>query len=41
MLTRIEVLNDPCLRSLRQDLGPFHVLVGPNAGSPRENSFAP
>jgi AAA domain, putative AbiEii toxin, Type IV TA system len=31
MITRIEALNDRCLRYIRQDLGPFHVLVGPNA----------
>ena len=31
MITRIEVLNYRCLRYIRQDLGPFHVLVGPNA----------
>ncbi len=31
MITRIEALNYRCLRYIRQDLGPFHVLVGPNA----------
>ncbi len=31
MITRIEALNYRCLRYVRQDLGPFHVLVGPNA----------
>ncbi len=31
MITRIESLNYRCLRYIRQDLGPFHVLVGPNA----------
>jgi AAA15 family ATPase/GTPase len=31
VITRIEALNYRCLRYIRQDLGPFHVLVGPNA----------
>jgi predicted ATPase len=31
MITRIEALNYRCLRYVRQPLGPFHVLVGPNA----------
>lgn len=31
MITQIEALNYRCLRYIRQDLGPFHVLVGPNA----------
>ncbi len=31
MITRIEALNYRCLRYICQDLGPFHVLVGPNA----------
>jgi predicted ATPase len=31
MITRVEALNYRCLRYIRQDLGPFHVLVGPNA----------
>lgn len=31
MITLIEALNYRCLRYVRQDLGPFHVLVGPNA----------
>lgn len=31
MITLIEALNFRCLRSTRQPLGPFHVLVGPNA----------
>lgn len=31
MITRIETLNYRCLRSLSKPLGPFHVLVGPNA----------
>src|SRR5437773_5151282 len=31
MITRIEAWNYGCLRSIRQDLGPFHALVGPNA----------
>lgn len=31
MITQIEALNYRCLRYVRQDLGPFHVLVGPNA----------
>ena len=31
MLTLIEALNFRCLRHVRQPLGPFHVLVGPNA----------
>jgi hypothetical protein len=31
MITRIEALNYRCRRYVRQDLGPFHVLVGPNA----------
>lgn len=31
MITLIEALNYQCLRYVRQPLGPFHVLVGPNA----------
>jgi len=31
MISRIEVLNFRCLRYIRQSLGRFHVLVGPNA----------
>jgi hypothetical protein len=31
MITLIEALNYRCLRYVRQPLGPFHVLVGPNA----------
>src|SRR5436309_4097587 len=31
MITRIEALCYRCLRYVRQPLGPFHVLVGPNA----------
>jgi predicted ATPase len=31
MITRIETWNYRCLRYIQQDLGPFHVLVGPNA----------
>ena len=31
MITLIEALNFRCLRYVRQPLGPFHVLVGPNA----------
>jgi predicted ATPase len=31
MITRIEALNYRCLHYVRQDLGTFHVLVGPNA----------
>ena len=31
MITRIEALNYRCLEVHPQDLGPFHVLVGPNA----------
>jgi predicted ATPase len=31
VITRIEALNYRCLRYVRQDLSPFHVLVGPNA----------
>lgn len=31
MITVIEALNFRCLRFIRQPLGPFHVLVGPNA----------
>jgi predicted ATPase len=31
MISLIEVLNYRCLRYVRQELGPFHVLVGPNA----------
>ncbi len=31
MITRIEANGFRCLKSVRQDLGPFHVLVGPNA----------
>jgi len=31
MITRIEALNYKCLRYVKQDLGNFHVLAGPNA----------
>ncbi len=31
MIKLIEALNFRCLRYIRQQLGPFHVLVGPNA----------
>ncbi|MFN4258579.1 MAG: hypothetical protein ACK4RK_04730 [Gemmataceae bacterium] len=31
MLTLIEALNYRCLRYVHQPLGPFHILVGPNA----------
>lgn len=31
MIRQIEALNFRCLRYIRQPLGPFHVLVGPNA----------
>ena len=31
MIRTIEALNYRCLRHVRQELGPFHVLVGPNA----------
>jgi len=31
MITLIEAKNFRCLRYIRQPLGPFHVLVGPNA----------
>ncbi|MCU0292533.1 MAG: ATP-binding protein [Thermoanaerobaculaceae bacterium] len=31
MITLIEALNYRCLRYIKQPLGPFHVLVGPNA----------
>ena len=31
MFSRIECLNFRCLRYINQPLGPFHVLVGPNA----------
>lgn len=31
MITLIEALSFRCLRAIRQPLGPFHVLVGPNA----------
>ncbi len=31
MISLIEALNYRCLRYVRQELGPFHVLVGPNA----------
>jgi predicted ATPase len=31
MIRLIEAMNYRCLRHLRQPLGPFHVLVGPNA----------
>jgi len=31
VITRIEALNYRCLRYVAQDLGPFQVLVGPNA----------
>lgn len=31
MISLIEALNYRCLKYVRQELGPFHVLVGPNA----------
>ncbi len=31
MITLIEALNYRCLHHVHQDLGPFHVLVGPIA----------
>ena len=31
MISRVEALGYRCLRYVRQDLGQFHVLVGPNA----------
>lgn len=31
MITQIEALNYRCLRYIKQPLGPFHILVGPNA----------
>ncbi len=31
MITLVEALNYRCLRHISQPLGPFHVLVGPNA----------
>jgi predicted ATPase len=31
MISLIEALNYGCLRDVRQPLGPFHILVGPNA----------
>jgi predicted ATPase len=31
MISLIEALNYRCLKNVRQELGPFHVLVGPNA----------
>ena len=31
MFSLVEALNYRCLRYVRQELGPFHVLVGPNA----------
>ena len=31
MITLIEALNYRCLRYVSRPLGPFHVLVGPNA----------
>jgi predicted ATPase len=31
MITLVEALNYRCLHHVRQDMGPFHVLVGPNA----------
>ena len=31
MITLIEALNYRCLRNVSQTMGPFHVLVGPNA----------
>jgi predicted ATPase len=31
MITLIEALNFRCLRYVKQPLGPFHVLIGPNA----------
>ena len=31
MIRLVEALNFRCLRYVRQPLGPFHVLVGPNA----------
>ena len=31
MIALVEALNFRCLRYVRRSLGPFHVLVGPNA----------
>ena len=31
MITRIEALNYQCLRYVKKDLEPFHILIGPNA----------
>lgn len=31
MITLVEAMNYRCLRYVRQRLGPFHILVGPNA----------
>src|SRR3989339_1167741 len=31
MISLIEALNFRCLRYIKQPLGPFHILVGPNA----------
>jgi predicted ATPase len=31
VITLIEALNFRCLRYIRRPLGPFHILVGPNA----------
>ena len=31
MITLIEAHNFRCLQYIRQSLGPFHVLIGPNA----------
>jgi len=31
MITRIQARNYRCLRYVDQELGPFHVLIGPNA----------
>ena len=31
MITLVEALNYRCLRYVSRPLGPFHVLVGPNA----------
>ena len=31
MITRIQALNYRCLRYVDKGLGPFHLLVGPNA----------
>ena len=31
MIARVDALSYRCLRYVRQSLGPFHVLIGPNA----------